>query len=142
MQSNTSVLELIQNIAGTTDGGTPTLNGGTLPVLFSEYQTAHRISDKCSEIVYSVRDMDGASTLVTAVSGAMQKYDNTLSGLKQKIAKQAAEGFDDADRHAFATLDQNSKDELLSIVVDDPILHETIKIDAAKSQTVQQPSRQ
>ena len=138
MQSNTSILERIQNIAGTTDGGSPTLNSGTLPVLFTEFETAQKHSAQCGAILDTIKSDDGAAILLTAVAGAKQKYDSTLLGLQQKIAKQAETGFDDVDRHAFVNLDKETQAELKTVIASDDILREAQAMIAAKSQTVQQ----
>jgi len=138
MQSNTFVLEQLQNIAGTTDGGSPTLNSSTLPVLFAEFETAQKHSAQCGAILDTIKNDDGAAILLTAVAGAKQKYDSTLTGLQQKIAKQTEAGFDDVDRHAFVNLDVETQAELKTVIASDDILREAQAMIAAKSQTMQQ----
>ena len=142
MQANLSVIEQLQATAGTTGCDHPILNSGTLPVLLSEYQTAHRISDKCGEIVDSVRDMEGASMLLSAVAGVRQKSDDTISRQQQKISKEVSSGLDDADRRAFFALDHETQCALAPVVSGDDILREGLKMTVAKSQTVQQPPGQ
>jgi len=145
MYTNLFTLELLQALGGTTDnttGGGNSIFNSSLPILLSEFQVTKRISDKCGEIIDSTKDMDGASILLSAVAGVKQKSDDALFRQRQKISKEAEDGFDDAGRQTFLALDKNTQDELLPIIAGDTILQQARAINVAKSQIGQQSPRQ
>jgi len=98
----------------------------SLPFLFSEFQKAKKVSDRCSEIVDSVKDEEGGAVLVTAVSEAKRKCDENLFSLKQKIAKEIDDGIEFSDRQVFFSLDRETQDALKLIVASDTVLREAI----------------
>ena len=121
MQANLSVLESLQKIAGTTGGDNLVFNN-SLPLFFEEYQKNTRLLDCCTVIVDSIKDVDGASILVSAISDTKSKIEDDLLGLKQKMSKEVSEGLDVVDMSAFQTLDESTQAELKMTVAGDPAL--------------------
>jgi hypothetical protein len=136
MQANLTVLEMLQNQSGTTVGGNTIFNS-TLPVLLTEFQDKKRVSDKCSEIADSLAGMKNASTLVSAIHDVKRKSESDMSKMRQKIARVAEDGLNDADRQTFIKLDEGTQSELESVIGNDGILREARRIMAEKSQTKQ-----
>ena len=123
MRANLTVLELLQASSGTTVGssaiGGNAVFNSSLPVLFDEFQKAKRVSEKCTEIVDSLSDMDGASNLVSAVYDVRRKSENDLTKLRERIGRATEQSLGDADRQAYFRLDADTQDELAPLVIDD-----------------------
>jgi len=139
MQANLTVLEILQNIAGTPDTGNSIFNNGTLPVLLQEFQKTRRVAGVCDAIMDTVRDLEGTSALTGAISDMRQKCDDDMLDLQQRICKEAADDFGDAGRYTFFRLDEGTQAALTPIVAGDYCLREALKMKAAQSQTGQSP---
>jgi hypothetical protein len=127
MQSNTLVLETLQTLGGYTTGdatvsGMSIFNSSALPVIFDEFQNHKQVFDDCSVIIESAKNKGGRAILISAVSSVMQTCETNMSRLKQRIAKQVDDGLNDADRHAFFKLDEDTRRELAPLVVGDTIV--------------------
>jgi len=141
MRANLTVLESLQASSGTA-GGNSVFNS-SLPVLFDEYEKAKRVSEKCTEIVDSLSDMDGASNLVSSIYDAKRKAENDLTKLRERIGRATEDSLNDGDRSAYFRLDSDTQDELAPLVVGDVFVREGRRylIEKRNSESAQLPQQ-
>ena len=137
MQADLSVLESLQKIAGTTDGDNLVFNS-SLPLLLTEFQKMKKVADQCTAIADSLKDVEGASILVSAVSDVKSEVEKNMLGLQQKICKGVSDGLDAADRHVFLALEESTQDELKMAIAGDAVLLEA-RAHVAKMRAAQSP---
>ena len=143
MRANLTVLESLQASSGVIPVGNNSIFNSSLPVLFDEFQKAKRVSEKCSEIVDSISDMDGASNLVSAVYDVRRKSENDLTRLRERIGRATEQSLGDADRQAYFRLDADTQDELAPLVIDDVFIRggRQYLIEKRKGESTQPPQQ-
>jgi len=140
MYTNLPTLERLQAIAGTPSVGNSVFNS-TLPVLLPEYQKIRRVSEICGVITDSIKDIEGTAVLVSAVVDVQRQCDDDMLTLKQKICKEGAGNFDDADRHAYIRSDERTQAEFATIATGDATLFAWMKKEAEEAQAGRQPPK-